>query len=171
MFSIFYLFLEYKSSKVKFQSAKSGNTYLVRQCSNSIEAANLFYDRSGRNDGQARYEAGLAETAAARVAAEKQAAQQEQANIFLQNSLAEQKAREAAQKVKADKAAQDRQDAARRQNNKYETGPVPKNIFTSGTGGSSSGRGSRAGKTAPAAPKATPKKETTTRRYTGRYGL
>jgi hypothetical protein len=84
----------------------------------------------GGPDGQARYEAGLAETAAARVAAEKQAAQQEQANIFLQNSLAEQKAREAAQKVKADKAAQDRQDAARRQNNNYETGPVPKNIFT-----------------------------------------
>ena len=125
----------------------------------------------GGPDGQARYEAGLAETAAARVAAEKQAAQQEQANIFLQNSLAEQKAREAAQRVKADKAAQDRQDAARRQNNRYETGPVPKNIFTSGTGGSSSGRGSRAGRTAPAAPKATPKKETTTRRYTGRYGL
>ena len=44
MFSIFYLFLEYKSSKVKFQSAKSGNTYLVRQCSNSIEAANLLDD-------------------------------------------------------------------------------------------------------------------------------
>ena len=100
----------------------------------------------GASDGQARYERGLAETAAARIAAEKQAAQQEQANIFLQNSLAEQKAREAEAKAAADKAAQDRKDAARRQNNRYETGPVPKNIFTSGTGGSSSGRGSRGGR-------------------------
>jgi hypothetical protein len=129
------------------------------------------YNKGFGLDGQARYEAGLAETAAARVAAEKRASEQAQANIFMQNQVAEQRAREAAQKVKADKAAQDRQDAARRQNNRYETGPVPKNIFTSGTGGSSSGRGSRAGRTAPAAPKATPKKETTTRRYTGRYGL
>jgi hypothetical protein len=180
----------------------------------SIEAANLFYDNSGRNDGQARYEAGLAETAAARVAAEQQAAQQKQANIFLQNSLEEQRAREEAKQIQAYKAAQDRQDAARRQqaqaaaaqaeaqakaqaaqraqleasleaqrvqaaanaaaaesarqavaaqarmNNKYETGPVSKNIFTSGTGGSSSGRSSRGSTTAP-----------TTTRYGGRYGL
>ena len=85
----------------------------------------------GASDGQARYERGLAETAAARIAAEKQAAQQEQANIFLQNSLAEQRAREAEAKAAADRAAQDRQDAARRQNNRYETGPVTPNIFTS----------------------------------------
>jgi len=100
----------------------------------------------GASDGQARYERGLAETAAARIAAEKQAAQQEQANIFLQNSLAEQRAREAEAKAAADKAAQDRKDAARRQNDNYETGYVPPNIFTSGTGGSSSGRGSRGGR-------------------------
>tara|TARA_B100001123_G_C15055383_1_gene925315 strand:- start:192 stop:881 length:690 start_codon:yes stop_codon:yes gene_type:complete len=42
LFSIFYLFLEYKSSKVKFQASSSGNTYLVRQCSNSLDAANLL---------------------------------------------------------------------------------------------------------------------------------
>jgi len=42
LFSLFYLFLEYKSSKVKFQTADSGNTYLVRQCSSSLEAANLL---------------------------------------------------------------------------------------------------------------------------------
>ena len=77
---------------------------------------------------------------------------------------------EAAAKAAAEKARQATA-AQARMNNRYETGPVPKNIFTSGTGGSSSGRGSRAGRTAPAAPKATPKKETTTRRYTGRYGL
>ncbi len=100
----------------------------------------------GASDGQARYERGLAETAAARIAAEKQAAQQEQANIFLQNSLAEQRAREAEAKAAADKAAQDRKDAARRQNDNYETGYVAPNIFTSGTGGSSSGRGSRGGR-------------------------
>jgi len=88
------------------------------------------YNKGFGLDGQARYEAGLAETAAARVAAEKRASEQAQANIFMQNQVAEQRAREAAQKVKADKAAQDRQDAARRQNNRYETGPVPKNIFT-----------------------------------------
>ena len=81
-------------------------------------------------NGQARYEAGLAETAAAAKAAQEQAALQEQANIFLQNSLAEQKAREAEAKAAADKAAQDRQDAARRQNNRYETGPVTPNRYT-----------------------------------------
>ena len=54
--------------------------------------------------------------------------------------------KEAEAKAAADRAAQDRQDAARRQNNRYETGPVAPNIFTSGTGGSSSGRGSRGGR-------------------------
>tara|TARA_R110000765_G_scaffold16578_3_gene46436 strand:+ start:261 stop:2237 length:1977 start_codon:yes stop_codon:yes gene_type:complete len=162
------------------------------------------YNKGFGSGGQARYEAGRAETSAARVAAEKQAAEQAQANIFMQNQVAEQRARETAQKARADRAAQDRQDAARRaqaqaqdkaqaqakaaadakrakeaanaaaaarqrQNNNYSTGPVAPRPST-GTGGSSSGRGSRAGRTAPAAPKA-PKKTTTTRRYTGRYGL
>ena len=79
---------------------------------------------------------------------------------------------EAAAKSKADAAAAAAEKARQataaqsRMNNRYETGPVPKNIFTSGTGGSSSGRG----RPAPKAP-AAPKKTTTTRRYTGRYGL
>jgi len=48
---------------------------------------------------------------------------------------------EAAAKAAADAAA-----AQKRKNDNYETGYVPPNIFTSGTGGSSSGRGSRGGR-------------------------
>jgi membrane protein involved in colicin uptake len=60
----------------------------------------------------------------------------------------EAKKAEAEAKARADveaAAERERQAAAaqRRMNDNYETGYVPPNIFTSGTGGSSSGRGSR----------------------------
>ena len=60
----------------------------------------------------------------------------------------EAKKAEAEAKARADAEAaaeRERQAAAaqRRMNDNYETGYVPPNIFTSGTGGSSSGRGSR----------------------------
>lgn len=42
LFSIFYIYLEYKSSKVKFVESTSGNTYLVRNCDNALEASNLL---------------------------------------------------------------------------------------------------------------------------------
>ena len=52
---------------------------------------------------------------------------------------------EAAAKAAAEKARQATA-AQKRMNDNYETGYVPPNIFTSGTGGSSSGRGSRGGR-------------------------
>jgi len=50
-----------------------------------------------------------------------------------------------AQAAAAEKARQAAA-AQKRMNDNYETGYVPPNIFTSGTGGSSSGRGSRGGR-------------------------
>ena len=80
---------------------------------------------------------------------------------------AQKQAKAAADAKRAKEAANAAAAARQRQNNKYSTGPVAPRPST-GTGGSSSGRGGRKGRTTP---KAKPKKTTTTRRYTGRYGL
>jgi len=68
---------------------------------------------------------------------------------------------EAAEKARQATAAQ------ARMNNRYETGPVPKNIFTTPKAGTGSSGPPGRNYSTPAAPK----KTTTTRRYTGRYGL
>ena len=124
---------------------------MTRPATEQEYASNVLNNNYPRNMFLQDYQKSLADTGTARIAAEKIAAEQAQADAFI--AAQNERNREAAQAAAAEK---ERQAAAAqaRMNNKYETGPVPKNIFTSGTGGSSSGRGSRAGKTAPAAPKA-----------------
>ena len=82
------------------------------------------------------------------MAESKRAAEEYEAQQAAERARIEAEKKSAAEaKAKADAAAAEkaRQAAAaqRRMNDNYETGYVPPNIFTSGTGGSSSGRGSR----------------------------
>jgi len=116
---------------------------MTRPATEQEYASNVLNNNYPRNMFLQDYQKSLADTGTARIAAEKIAAEQAQADAFI--AAQNERNREAAQAAAAEKERQATA-AQARMNNNYETGYVPPNIFTSGTGGSSSGRGSRGGR-------------------------
>ena len=100
---------------------------MTRPATEQEYASNVLNNNYPRNMFLQDYQQSLADTGTARIAAEKIAAEQAQADAFI--AAQNERNREAAQAAAAEK---ERQAAAaqKRMNNSYETGPVPKNIFT-----------------------------------------
>jgi hypothetical protein len=100
---------------------------MTRPATEQEYASNVLNNNYPRNMFLQDYQKSLADTGTARIAAEKIAAEQAQADAFI--AAQNERNREAAQAAAAEKERQATA-AQARMNNNYETGPVPKNIFT-----------------------------------------
>ena len=105
----------------------SGSSGMTRPATEQEYASNVLNNEYPKNMFLQDYQKSLADTGTARIAAEKQAAEQAEADAFI--AAQNERNREAAQAAAAEKERQATA-AQARMNDRYETGPVPKNIFT-----------------------------------------
>ena len=105
----------------------SGSSGMTRPATEQEYAFNVLNNEYPKNMFLQDYQKSLADTGTARIAAEKQAAEQAQADAFI--AAQNERNREAAQAAAAEKERQATA-AQARMNDRYETGPVSRNIFT-----------------------------------------